>query len=49
MAENKVALDASVDNLDDDLLVGEADDETVFRCIAIEKVMRILPKCILNS
>jgi hypothetical protein len=32
--EDKVTLKASVDDLGDDLLVGEADDEAVFGCVA---------------
>jgi hypothetical protein len=35
--ENKVSLDASVHNLNDDLLVGEADNQAVFRCIAAKQ------------
>ena len=35
--ENEVALDACVDDLDDDLLVGEADNEAVLGGIAVDQ------------
>ena len=35
-SEYEVALEASVDNLDDDLLVCEADDQTVFGGVAVD-------------
>ena len=34
MGENEVTLDAGVDDLDDDLLVGEANDQAVLRGVA---------------
>ena len=35
--QDEVALQASVDNLADDVLVGEADDQTVLRRVAKER------------
>ena len=34
-AKNEIALEASVDNLNDDLLVGEADNKAVLGCVVL--------------
>ena len=39
MGKDEVTLDASVDDLDDDLLVGEADDQAVLRGVAISQIV----------
>lgn len=36
--QNEVTLQTSVDDLADDLLVGEPDDETVFRRVAFQEI-----------
>jgi hypothetical protein len=31
--QDKITLEAGVDDLDDDVFVGESNDQTVFRCV----------------
>lgn len=39
--KNEVSLQTSVDDLADDVLVGEADDKAVLRCVAESRLIRI--------
>lgn len=42
MSEDEVTLDARIDDLDDDLLVGEADNQAVLGSVAVSSVQKVV-------